>query len=222
MTIWEQISAALAGGFESIADLFRSGSPEKSVAFTVGVIALGAKMAKADGVVTDREVAAFKQVFRVSDDELPNVARVFNLAKRDVAGFDVYARQLARLFKGRSEVLENLLDDLFHIAKADEIVHPAELNFLEAVACEFGFDGRRFARIKARHVIEGVDPYLILGIGRDATNEEIKRHYRILAAEIHPDRLVAQGMPQEAVEVATKTLATINAAYDEIALERGL
>ncbi|MGI9482135.1 MAG: TerB family tellurite resistance protein [Hyphomicrobiales bacterium] len=222
MTIWQQISAALSGGIESIADLFRSEAPERSIAFTVGVIALGAKMAKADGVVTDREIMAFKQVFKVSDRELPNVSRVFNMAKRDVAGYDVYARQLARLFKGRSEVLENLLDDLFHIAKADDIVHPAELNFLESVACEFGFDERRFARIKARHVIEDIDPYLILGIGRDATNDEIKRQYRILAAEIHPDRLVAQGLPQEAVDVATKTLATINAAYDEISLERGI
>jgi DnaJ like chaperone protein len=222
MSIWDQISASFASGVETFLDLFRSGPPEDQVAFTVGVIALGAKMAKADGVVSEREIAAFKQVFRVSDEELPNVARVFNMAKRDVAGFDTYARQLARLFKDRKEVLENVLDDLFHIAKADEIVHPDELAFLEAVAMEFGFDEVCFSRIKARHVIDGMDPYLIIGMGRDATNEEIKRHYRILVAEIHPDRLIAQGLPEEAIEVANKTLATINAAYDDISKERGI
>ena len=222
MSIWDQISASFANGVETFLDLFRSGPPEDQVAFTVGVIALGAKMAKADGVVSAREIEAFKQVFSVSDEELPNVARVFNMAKRDVAGFDSYARQLARLFKDRKEVLENVLDDLFHIAKADDVVHPAELAFLETVASEFGFDEDCFSRIKARHVIDGVDPYLILGIGRDASNHEIKRHYRILVAEIHPDRLIAQGLPEEAVEVANKTLATINAAFDDIAKARGI
>ncbi len=222
MSIWDQISASFANGVETFLDLFRSGPPEDQVAFTVGVIALGAKMAKADGVVSAREIEAFKQVFSVSDEELPNVARVFNMAKRDIAGFDSYARQLARLFKDRKEVLENVLDDLFHIAKADDVVHPAELAFLETVANEFGFDEDCFTRIKARHVIDGVDPYLILGIGRDASNDEIKRHYRILVAEIHPDRLIAQGLPEEAVEVANKTLATINAAYDDIAKARGI
>jgi len=195
MSIWDQISAAVSEGIDSLTEFFRAGKPEDGVSFTIGVIALGAKMAKADGVVSEKEVAAFKQVFAVSDEELPSVARVFNLAKQDVAGFELYARQLGKLFKGRQEVLENILDDLFHIAKADEIVHPNELEFLEAVAIEFGFEEQCFARIKARHVIDGIDPYLILGIGRGATNDEIKSHYRMIVREAHPDRLVAQGLP---------------------------
>ena len=222
MTIWEKISTIVSGGVETIADFFRSGKPEDGVSFTIGVIALGAKMAKADGVVSEKEVAAFRQVFAITDDELPNVARVFNLAKRDVAGFELYARQLAKLFHDRKEVLENILDDLFHIAKADEIVHPDELEFLATVANEFGFDENCFDRIKARHVIEGTDPYLIVGIPREASDAEIKRHYRAIAAELHPDRLVSQGLPKEALEVANQTFAKINAAYDDIARERGL
>ncbi|MGI9371998.1 MAG: TerB family tellurite resistance protein [Hyphomicrobiales bacterium] len=222
MSVWEQISAAIQSGVESITDFFRSGPPEDGLSFTIGVIALGAKMAKADGVVSDKEVAAFKQVFTVSDEELPMVARVFNLAKRDVAGFELYARQLSKLFKDRQEVLENILDDLFHIAKADEIVHPGELEFLAAVAHEFGFDEDCFTRIKARHVIEGVDPYLILGIGRSASDGEIRSHYKEIARELHPDRLVAQGLPEEALDVANDTFAKINAAYDEVCKERGL
>src|SRR5690606_22454090 len=91
--------------------------PRAQIALTIGVIALGAKMAKADGVVTSDEVTAFKQVFTVPPGELKNVARIFNLAKKDVAGYDAYAGQLAGLFRGEPQLLEDVLDGLFHIAK---------------------------------------------------------------------------------------------------------
>ena len=222
MTIWEKISALLAEGVETLSNWLRTGEPEQQVAFTIGVIALGAKMAKADGVVSQAEIAAFKQVFTVRDEELPNVARVFNLAKQDVAGYDAYARRLARLFKAKPEVLETVLDGLFHISKADNVVHPAELEYLRSVAEIFGISDECFSRIKARHLIEDMNPYMVLGIGPEASNIEIKDWYRKLVREIHPDMLVANGMPEEAVDLAGKSLATINAAYDEISRERRL
>ena len=220
MSIWDKISALLADGVETLSNWLRTGEPEEQVAFTIGVIALGAKMAKADGVVSQAEVAAFKQVFTVRDEELNNVARVFNLAKQDVAGYDAYARRLARLFKDKPEVLETVLDGLFHISKADEVVHPAELDYLHSVADIFGMSEECFQRIKARHLIEDLNPYMVLGIGPDASNDEIKDWYRKLVREIHPDKLVASGMPEEAVDLAGKSLATINAAYDQISRER--
>ena len=100
------------------------------LAFTVGVIALGAKMAKADGVVTQDDVNAFKNVFKVPDGEMKNVARIFNLAKRDVAGYEAYAEQLAPMFKGNRKLLEDVLDGLFHIAWADNNLQPSEEEFL--------------------------------------------------------------------------------------------
>ncbi len=220
MTIWEKISALLAEGVETLSNWLRTGEPEQQVAFTIGVIALGAKMAKADGVVSQAEIAAFKQVFTVRDEELSNVARVFNLAKQDVAGYDAYARRLARLFKAKPEVLETVLDGLFHISKADNVVHPAELDYLRSVAEIFGISDECFSRIKARHLVEDMNPYMVLGIGPEASNIEIKDWYRKLVREIHPDKLVANGMPEEAVDLAGKSLATINAAYDEISRER--
>ncbi|MEM8647313.1 MAG: molecular chaperone DjiA [Pseudomonadota bacterium] len=222
MSIWEKVAALLADGAQTLSNWLRTGEPEEQVAFTIGVIALGAKMAKADGVVSEAEVAAFKQVFTVHDEELTNVARVFNLAKQDVAGYDAYARRLARLFKDKPEVLETVLDGLFHISKADNVVHPVELDYLHSVAEIFGMSEECFARIKARHLVGDLNPYMVLGIGPDASNDEIKEWYRKLVREIHPDKLVANGMPEEAVELAGKSLATINAAYDEVARERGL
>src|SRR6059036_1243617 len=132
MSIWTRIAEAVSAIGDSLGSFLqklarpRASAPEKSIAFTIGMIALGAKMAKADGVVTKAEVEAFRQVFHIPERDLAGVARVFNLAKQDVAGYDSYARQIARLFKPGSPILEDVLDGLFHIAKADNSVHPAE------------------------------------------------------------------------------------------------
>jgi len=195
----------------------------KEVAFTIGVIVLGAKMAKADGVVTREEVAAFREVFHVPQDEMRNVARVFDRARRDAEGFEPYARQIAKLFAGNSAVLEDLLDGLFHIAKADNVLHPAEDAFLREVAAIFGFDAAGYERIKASHIeAASADPYQILGVDPALPNAELKKRYRALIREHHPDRLIAAGMPAEFVALANEKLATINAAFDRIAKARGL
>ena len=124
----------VAGHYVIDRDQEQDGPAENQVAFTVGVIALGAKMAKADGVVTMDEVNAFKEVFKVPEGEMKNVARVFNLAKQDVAGYEAYAEQLAAMFKGNRKLLEDVLEGLFHISKADNSLHPREEKFLHEVA----------------------------------------------------------------------------------------
>lgn len=195
----------------------------KQVAFTVGVIALGAKMAKADGVVTKDEVAAFKEVFKVPEGELDNVARLFNLAKRDVAGYDSYAKQLAKLFKDEPQFLHDVLDGLFHIAKADDILHPSEENYLASVAKHFGITETEFAYIRARHVeADKRSPYDVLEVTPSISDDALKARYRKLIAENHPDKLIARGLPAEFIDVATRKVAAINEAYAEIARERGL
>jgi DnaJ like chaperone protein len=229
MSIWTRISEALALVGDSIGSFLaklaksRTTAPEKSLGFTIGMIALGAKMAKADGIVTGDEVTAFKQVFHVPQSELAAVARVFNLAKQDVAGYDSYARQIARLFHAKAAILENVMDGLFHIAKADGTLHPAELVYLENVAQHFGFSAHDFARIKARHASAGAnDPYLILGMDRTAGLAAIKVRYRKLVRDNHPDKQIAAGVPEEMVLLATDRLARINAAYEQIVKEHQL
>jgi DnaJ like chaperone protein len=198
-------------------------SATRQIAFTIAVIVLGAKMAKADGVVSRAEVAAFKEVFHVPAHEFKNVARVFDQAKDDPAGFEPYAKQIARLFRKDHPILEELLDGLFHIAKADGGVHQAEIAFLRNVGTIFGFDENDFARIRESHLgPDKADPYTILGTNRMASNEEIKAAWRKLARDTHPDKLMAQGLPQEFVALANEKLATINAAYDKVAKERGI
>ncbi len=194
----------------------------RKIAFTIAVIVLGAKMAKADGVVTSDEVNAFKEVFRVPPAEQANVQRIFNLARRDHRGFEPYARQIAGMFRDRPAVLGDLLLCLFHIAKADGEVHESEVAFLHDVARIFGLSEAEFARIRAAEVGPDVaDPYEILGVDRDAADDEVKAIYRRLIRENHPDRLIAAGMPQEFIDIANEKMAIITTAYDRIRRERG-
>jgi DnaJ like chaperone protein len=224
MTVWARISefahdiggsiGSMLGGYSP-----KSTAPEKSVGFTIGMIALGAKMAKADGVVTDEEVQAFAQVFHVPEKDKPAVERVFNLAKQDVVGFESYAAQVAKLFTEKSLVLENVLDGLFHIAKADNVVHENELAYLARVAEIFGFNATEFARIRSRHVAIDDDPYGIIGVERGAKLATIKKKYKSLVRDLHPDKQIAAGVPAEMVKLATDRLARINAAYGELMKE---
>jgi len=195
----------------------------RRVAFTVAAIALGAKMAKADGLVTRDEVDAFKQVFHVPQDEMQNVGRIFDQARKSSLGHEAYAEQIAGMFRRQPTVLEELLDGLFHIAKADGRVIDEEIDYLRSVATIFGFDAAKFARIRASHLgADKTDPFVVLGVAHDTPNADIKAAYRKLVRDNHPDRLIAKGMPKEFVDIATDKLAAINRAYERVARERGI
>jgi DnaJ like chaperone protein len=196
------------------------GDPRRRIAFTIAVIALGAKMAKADGAVTRDEVAAFGEVFQVPPGEEEHVRLVFDLARKSTAGFESYARQVGRLFADDRAVLEDLLGGLFHIALADGRVCSAEDAYLREVARHFGFEVTDYARIRALHVRgekdEGEDPFVILGIARGAPADTVRETYHRLVRESHPDLVIAQGLPPECIALATARIARINAAYEQI------
>ncbi|MBM3560362.1 MAG: molecular chaperone DjiA [Alphaproteobacteria bacterium] len=196
---------------------------ESQVGFTIAVIALGAKLAKADRVVTEDEIRAFRRVFHVPPEEVGNVARVFNLARRSTHGYQSYAHQIAGMFDGRPALLEELLDCLFYIARADGEVSEGELDYLAEVAHILGFSDAEFGRIRVRHIgPDRDDPYTVLGVDREAGDDEVKAAWRKLVREHHPDRLVAQGLPHEFVAMAEDKLKAVNAAWDQIAKHRGI
>jgi len=221
MSLWSRIAAAvssLAKG-ESLARVFDGlrTPPERSVAFTIAVIALGAKMAKADGRVTRDEVAAFREVFSISKSEETHAARVFNLARQDVTGFDAYARRVAAMFGAGDETLCDLLEGLFHIAVADGDYHPNEDAFLGEVAQIFGVDVARFRAIRCRFVPDAPpDPYAVLGVRHDAPLGDVRAAWRRAVRETHPDRMIARGVPEEAVKLAERRLVAINRAWEDV------
>lgn len=231
MSIWSRISQALAAltsteGLGAIFDRLRVAPvPERSVGFTIAIIALGAKLAKADGSVTRDEVAAFRNVFVIPPSEEANAARVYNLARNDVAGFDAYARKIADLFhrdgprsgEDSDHLLLDILEGLFQIAVADGDYHPREDAFLTEVARIFGVKDAAFRRLRARFV-EGAarDPYEVLGLANDASLQDAKSAWRAAVKASHPDLMIARGVPPEAVQLAAKRLIAINAAWAEI------
>jgi DnaJ like chaperone protein len=192
--------------------------------FSMAVVVLGAKVAKADGAVNRAEIDAFKEVFRMPPQEARNVGRVYDAAKRNATGFEPYARQMAILFRREPAVLEDVLASLFYIARADGDINASEIAFLNRVADLFGLDARTFERVRAMFLKPGAatDPYGVLGLSRDASDGEVKNTYRRLIREHHPDALLAKGVPKSFIEVANQKMAAINAAYDQIQRQRGL
>jgi DnaJ like chaperone protein len=221
MSIWTRIADALSAltsgePLSVVFDRLRT-PPERSVAFAIAVIGLGAKMAKADGLVTRDEVTAFREVFFIPKGEEANAARVFNLARQDVAGFEDYARRIARMFGERDPVLCDLMEGLFHIAVADGAYHPEEDRFLSRVAAIFGIDEPRFRGLRTRFVPDAEpDPWSVLGIPPGTPVEEARAAWRALVRESHPDRMIARGVPEEAVKMAETRLVAINRAWEEI------
>ena len=232
MSIWARITdfitTTASDAFSSVIEAVRTafeGDPEtrRRVTFSIAMIALSAKMAKADGVVTQDEVAAFEQIFAIPQEDRTHVERLYNLAKQDVAGFETYAERMAGLCgtgEPNCQILEDILDGLFHIAKADGVVHERELSFLTRVGEIFRFDEIHFERILARHVHMGdADPYVVLDLERGVDFAEARGRYLQLVKENHPDRLIARGVPEEFVAIASDRIAAINAAWEKIEQE---
>jgi DnaJ like chaperone protein len=228
MSIWTRIADAISAlangeGLAAVMDRLRaSPTPERSVAFTIAVIALGAKIAKADGTVTRDEVSAFRRIFAIPPEEEQIAAHVFNLARQDVAGFDTYATKVRAMFRDTDrDLLTDLLEGLFHISLADGHYHEDENTFLATVARIFDLDDRTFAQIRARFV-EGAprDPYDVLGVPHDAPLDTVRAAWRTAVKSNHPDVLIARGLPPEALKLAEGRIQAINQAWDEITAQR--
>lgn len=221
MSIWTRIREAIASlangeGLAKVFERLRT-PPERSVAFTIAVIALGAKMAKADGQVSRVEVAAFREVFQIAREDEADAARVFNLARTDVAGYREYAGMIRRMFADDTGVLCDLVEGLFHIAVSDGAYHPAEDAFLADVAGIFGISDSAFRCLRSRFVPDAhPDPWSVLGVTPETGMAEIRAAWRKLVRENHPDRMIARGVPEEAVKLAEKRMRDINRAWEEI------
>lgn len=211
------------------------------VAFTAAVVVLCAKMAKVDGSVTRSEIEAFKKAFKIKKEQEKHIGKLFDEARRNAAGFEPYAFQVAQRYRNHPIALEHILGGLFTIAAADsETVKPAEAKFLRQVAYIFNFTPQDFARLAARSGVyilpdagsaqpedsrksaAGDQSYDILGVSERATNDEIKSAYRALVQKHHPDRLMAEGVPPEFLAIANEKMKRVNVAYEKICKARGI
>jgi len=226
MSLWTRMTEAVSAlangeGLSRVFERLRT-PPERRVAFAIAVIALGAKMAKADGQVTRNEVSAFREVFQIAQADEAGAARVFNLARQDVAGFEEYAGKIKAMFGDQTGALRDLMEGLFHIAMADGQYHPDENVFLERVAEIFDVPGVEFQQMRCRFVPDAApNPYQVLGAAPGDSLAAVRKRYRDMVRETHPDRMMARGVPAEAMRLVEKRMVDINRAWDEIQAERG-
>lgn len=222
MSFWDRIESGLAAAHRrTLGALFDALTAQKQrrdeAAFSVALIALSAKMAKADGVVTDDEINAFTDFFQFPEAEADKVRMVYQLAQQDVAGFTEYLTKVEKIFNDAPAVLEDVLDCLFHVAVADGVAHPREFELLDQAADVFGVSKAAYHRLRAAHMGLGEgDAYLILGVEPGVSLDQIKVAYRALSREHHPDALMARGVPPDLVKISEGRMAAINNAYEQI------
>ena len=196
---------------------------QKQQIFTLSFIILSAKLAKSDGQVTDDEIRAFKDKFKVPKSEMPKVAKIFNEAKKDTYGYKQIANQVGNLFSNNKILLEELLNNLFYIAASDGNISISEVDLLRSVSKSFKFTEKDFQRIFQANLNNSLsDPYKVLGVNRNSTDLEIRKKWIKLNKEHHPDNLIAKGMPKEFIKQSNKELTAINIAYDKIKEIRGI
>ena len=224
-SLWQRIQAGIEEARRRtlgalLAAMARRKARRDEVSFSIALIALYAKMAKADGIVTDDEVAAFRDFFSYPPEQESKVRMLYQLAQQDVAGFEFYLEKVAKLYDGQCPVLEDVLDCLFYVAMADGIAHPDEIRFLDVAAEKFDMKPAAYRRLKALHLgIGDDDPWLVLGLEPGLDAASLKIAYRNLVKENHPDAMVARGVPIDLIKIAESRMAAINTAYEKILAE---
>ncbi|MBK7672929.1 MAG: TerB family tellurite resistance protein [bacterium] len=197
-------------------------------AFLVAMISLAAKVAKADGRVTEQEVRSFDAFLRdrlgMSPEDRRVAASLFNQARDSAVPAEEFARQIRALIGHEPDRLRDLMALLMSVAAADAGIDQAEDRLLRSIAREMGLNARDYeaaaAMFDPRRSIDA--SYAVLGVTRDATDEEVKKAYRRLAREHHPDVVVNKGMGEDFRKFADEKMRAINAAYDAVKESRGL
>ncbi len=196
--------------------------------FAVGVVVMSAKLAKCDGPVVRAEIDAFKRSFRIPPEAVRDIGRLFDRARESDEDPFIYAGQLGESFSNNRGMLEDVLGALFAIARADAPLNRHEEQFLMTIwrGFQLGQDAWERAREnrprRAPSSEDAEDPYMILGVSRGMSDEEIRLTWRQLMRENHPDSLASRGVPAEFITRAGEKVARINAAWDRIKRERGL
>ena len=199
---------------------------EAHLTYFVATFSMLAKLAKADGVVSREEIAVTERFMEENlglDPEGKKLAiRIFNQAKSSPDRFEDYAAQFYSAFSPRREIILSMFELLVAIASADGSIHPNEERMLKSAARIFHISGGRYARIKTARG-GGIDKfYALLGCSRSDSNETIKKKYRNLAAQFHPDKIISKGLPEEFITFAKTKFQEIQEAYEKIKEERGI
>jgi len=232
-----KIEKAMAKGSRGKTAFESVSSEKREMIFLASVAAMLAKMAKADGQVSQVEIRAVEHAFRrlgFSEAARTYAIGVFRRAKDDVHSIYEYAAEFTQAVRS-VEVRELFYELLWDLACSDGTVTPGEMEILRNIPRSLAIRLQWFD-IFARERLRGyrntsnasnpsnplADAYALLGVKPSASDDEVKKAYRLKAKKYHPDALKAQGLPDEMVKKATEMMAKINAAWTEIEKARKL
>ena len=185
--------------------------------FALSLIVLSAKLSKADGQVSKEELIAVKDKLKIPENEIDQVGKIFNKAKNESTGYKPYAEQIAQIYRGNLNVLEEVINILFYIAEADGNISQAELIMIEDISRIFGLSESQFNSLKeSRKSSDKLNPYIVLESNPDDSLTEIRKRYIKLSKEHHPDLLLSKGVPPEVIEESKKKMRSINSAWDQV------
>ena len=185
--------------------------------FALSLIVLSAKLSKADGQVSKEELIAVKDKLKIPENELDQVGKIFNKAKNESTGYEPYAQQIAQIYRGNLNVLEEVVNILFYIAEADGNISKSEMNMIQDIAKIFGLNENQFNSLKeSRKSSDKLNPYIVLESNPNDDLSDIRKKYLKLSKEHHPDLLLSKGVPKEVIEESKKKMRAINSAWDQI------
>ncbi len=185
--------------------------------FALSLIVLSAKLSKADGQVSREELVAVKDKLKIPENEIDQVGKIFNKAKEESEGYEPYAQQIAQIYKGNLNVLEEVINILFYIAEADGNISEEESGMIEHIGQIFGLDKSQINSIKeSRKSSDKLNPYIVLESNPNDDLQIIRKKYLKLSKEHHPDLLLNKGVPKEVIEESKKKMRAINSAWNQV------
>jgi len=214
------------------------------MAFFTATFSIMGHIAKVDGHVSKAEIAFAEAVMRQMDlnpEQRKLAINLFNEGKRDGFELDAVVEQFRQECHRRRTLMQMFLEIQLQAAMADGSLDSVEEQLLLHIFSQLGFSRAMFERLvsmvrAAEHFSsrggqrQAPPPtasslnqaYQLLGVDKSASDADIKRAYRRLMNQHHPDKLVAKGLPEEMVKMANEKVQEIRAAYDQVKASRGM
>ncbi|MBF0233703.1 MAG: co-chaperone DjlA [Desulfamplus sp.] len=199
---------------------------EAQLTFFVAAFSMLAKIAKVDGRVSEKEIESIDS-FMLNDLHLDSQSRqsaihIFRHALNSPESFEAFAMQFYTAFSSQPRIIDLMMDILFRVSVADGGIDPAEERLLLSAARIFNYSPSDYAMLKSRYIRESNRFYAVLECDKTASDEQIKKQYRKLASEYHPDKIASKGLPEEFSKFAADKFREIQEAYDNIKKERSI
>ncbi|MCF8092163.1 MAG: TerB family tellurite resistance protein, partial [Desulfotignum sp.] len=202
-----------------------SSNEQAQLVFFTAAFSMLAKLCKVDGQVSEKEIQVvedfMKQDLQLDATGQESAKNIFRQAVRSQESFDAFAMQFYSVFRTQPNIIALMMDVLFRVGAADGNLSDAEDDTLRSAARIFHVSDADFNRLKSKYIRRADKYYAVLKCDETASNDQIKKQYRRLVTEYHPDKIQAKGLPEEFIKFANDKFSEIQEAYDHIRKQRG-